>query len=48
MKTPVPFKRVIDGAVKLRVKADGSGADVGNARMSMNPSDGIAAQERSA
>ena len=39
MKALVPVKRVIDDNVKVRVKADGSGADLANVKMSMNPFD---------
>ena len=45
MKIMVPVKRVIDYNVKVRVKADGSGLDVANAKMSMNPFDEIAVEE---
>ena len=37
MKVLVPVKRVIDYNVKVRVKADGSGVDLANVKMSMNP-----------
>src|SRR5882724_5493819 len=42
MKVLVPVKRVLDFNVKVRVKADGSGVDLANAKMSMNPFDAIA------
>ena len=42
MKVLVPVKRVIDYNVKVRVKADGSGVDLANVKMSMNPFDEIA------
>jgi electron transfer flavoprotein beta subunit len=45
MKILVPVKRVIDYNVKVRVKADGSGVDLGNVKMSMNPFDEIAVEE---
>ncbi len=45
MKVLVPVKRVIDYNVKVRVKADGSGVDLGNVKMSMNPFDEIAVEE---
>ena len=45
MKVLVPIKRVIDYNVKVRVKADGSGVDLGNVKMSMNPFDEIAVEE---
>ena len=45
MKILVPVKRVIDFNVKPRVKADGSGIDLANVKMSMNPFDEIAAEE---
>ena len=45
MKVLVPVKRVIDYNVKLRVKADGSGVDLANVKMSMNPFDEIAVEE---
>lgn len=45
MKVLVPVKRVIDYNVKVRVKADGSGVDLANVKMSMNPFDEIAAEE---
>ena len=45
MKILVPVKRVIDYNVKARVKADGSGVDLSNVKMSMNPFDEIAVEE---
>ena len=45
MKILVPVKRVIDYNVKPRVKADGSGVDLANVKMSMNPFDEIAVEE---
>ena len=45
MKVPVPVKRVIDYNVKVRVKADQSGVDLANVKMSMNPFDEIAVEE---
>lgn len=45
MKILVPVKRVIDYNVKPRVKADGSGVDLDNVKMSMNPFDEIAVEE---
>ena len=45
MKVLVPVKRVIDFNVKVRVKADGSGVDLANVKMSMNPFDEIALEE---
>ena len=45
MKALVAVKRVVDFNVKVRVKADGSGVDVGNVKMSMNPFDEIAVEE---
>ncbi|MDG1406726.1 MAG: electron transfer flavoprotein subunit beta/FixA family protein [Octadecabacter sp.] len=45
MKALVPIKRVIDYNVKVRVKADGSGVDLANVKMSMNPFDEIAVEE---
>ncbi len=45
MKVLVPVKRVIDYNVKVRVKADGSGVDLANVKMSMNPFDEIAVEE---
>lgn len=45
MKIIVPVKRVIDFNVKVRVKSDGSGVDLANVKMSMNPFDEIAIEE---
>ncbi|MBM3607896.1 MAG: electron transfer flavoprotein subunit beta/FixA family protein [Alphaproteobacteria bacterium] len=45
MKILVPVKRVIDYNVKARVKADGSGVELANVKMSMNPFDEIAVEE---
>src|SRR6476661_11022738 len=45
MKLLVPVKRVIDYNVKPRVKPDGSGVDLANVKMSMNPFDEIAVEE---
>ncbi|MCB9947777.1 MAG: electron transfer flavoprotein subunit beta/FixA family protein [Rhodospirillaceae bacterium] len=45
MKVLVPVKRVIDYNVKVRVKTDGSGVDLSNVKMSMNPFDEIAVEE---
>ena len=45
MKVLVPFKRVVDYNVKVRVKSDGSGVDIANVKMSMNPFDEIAVEE---
>lgn len=45
MKILVPVKRVIDYNVKARVKPDGSGVDLANVKMSMNPFDEIAVEE---
>ena len=45
MKVLVPIKRVLDYNVKPRVKADGSGVDLANVKMSMNPFDEIAVEE---
>ena len=45
MKVLVAVKRVIDYNVKARVKADGSGVDLANVKMSMNPFDEIAVEE---
>jgi electron transfer flavoprotein beta subunit len=44
MKILVPVKRVVDYNVKIRVKADGSGIELGNVKMSMNPFDEIAVE----
>jgi electron transfer flavoprotein beta subunit len=45
MKVLVPVKRVVDYNVKIRVKADGSGVETANVKMSMNPFDEIAVEE---
>ena len=45
MKILVPVKRVVDTYVKVRVKSDGSGVDLANVKMSMNPFDEIAVEE---
>src|ERR1700761_1863689 len=45
MKVLVPVKRVVDYNVKVRVKTDGSGVDIANVKMSMNPFDEIALEE---
>jgi electron transfer flavoprotein beta subunit len=45
MKVLVPVKRVIDYNVKVRVKGDGTGVDLANVKMSMNPFDEIAVEE---
>src|SRR3954452_22323592 len=45
MKVLVPVKRVVDYNVKIRVKSDGSGVDIANVKMSMNPFDEIAVEE---
>jgi len=45
MKILVPIKRVVDYNVKIRVKSDGSGVDLANVKMSMNPFDEIAVEE---
>src|SRR5437660_12454180 len=45
MKVLVPVKRVVDYNVKIRVKADGSGVELANVKMSMNPFDEIAVEE---
>jgi electron transfer flavoprotein beta subunit len=45
MKILVPVKRVVDYNVKVRVKADGTGVDLANVKMSMNPFDEIAIEE---
>jgi electron transfer flavoprotein beta subunit len=45
MKVLVPVKRVVDANVKVRVKADGSGVDLANVKMSINPFDEIAVEE---
>jgi electron transfer flavoprotein beta subunit len=45
MKVLVPVKRVVDYNVKVRVKGDGTGVDIANVKMSMNPFDEIAVEE---
>jgi electron transfer flavoprotein beta subunit len=45
MKVLVPVKRVVDYNVKVRVKADGTGVDIANVKMSMNPFDEIGVEE---
>ncbi len=45
MKVVVPVKRVVDYNVKIRVKSDGSGVELANVKMSMNPFDEIAIEE---
>jgi electron transfer flavoprotein beta subunit len=45
MKLLVPVKRVVDANVKVRVKADGSGVELSNVKMAMNPFDEIAVEE---
>ena len=45
MKLLVPVKRVVDFNVKVRVRSDGSGVDIANVKMSMNPFDEIACEE---
>lgn len=45
MKVLVPIKRVVDYNVKIRVKSDGSGVELANVKMSMNPFDEIAVEE---
>ena len=45
MKILVPVKRVVDYNVKVRIKPDGSGVDIANVKMSMNPFDEIAVEE---
>jgi hypothetical protein len=45
LKILVPVKRVVDYNVKVRVKGDGSGVDLANVKMSMNPFDEIAVEE---
>ena len=45
MKVLVPVKRVVDANVKVRVKADGSGVELANVKMAMNPFDEIAVEE---
>jgi len=45
MKVMVPVKRVVDASIRVRVKADDSGVDVGSAKMSINPFDEIALEQ---
>src|SRR5437660_10094623 len=45
MKILVPVKRVVDYNVRIRVKGDGSGVELANVKMSMNPFDEIAVEE---
>ena len=45
MKIIVPVKRVVDANIKIRVKADGSGVELANVKMAMNPFDEIAVEE---
>ncbi len=45
MKIIVPVKRVVDYNIKIRIKADGSGVELANVKMSMNPFDEIAVEE---
>ncbi|MGN6450125.1 MAG: electron transfer flavoprotein subunit beta/FixA family protein, partial [Brucella intermedia] len=45
MKAVVAVKRVVDYNVKIRVKGDGSGVELSNVKMSMNPFDEIAVEE---
>ena len=45
MKVLVPIKRVVDSNVKVRVKADGTGVEIANVKMAMNPFDEIAVEE---
>ncbi|MFT9222056.1 electron transfer flavoprotein subunit beta/FixA family protein, partial [Gluconobacter oxydans] len=45
MKILVPVKRVVDYNVRIRVRPDGSGVDLANVKMSMNPFDEIAVEE---
>src|SRR5205814_8658428 len=45
MKVLVPVKRVVDYNVKIRVKTDGTGVELANVKMSMNPFDEIAVEE---
>ena len=45
MKVLVPVKRVVDYNVKIRVKSDGSGVELANVKMSMNPFDEISVEE---
>ena len=45
MKVIVPVKRVVDANVKIRVKGDGSGVELANVKMAMNPFDEISVEE---
>src|ERR1700752_1439344 len=45
MKILVPVKRVVDYNIKIRLKSDGSGVELANVKMSMNPFDEIAVEE---
>ena len=45
MKIIVPVKRVVDYNIKIRIKVDGSGVELANVKMSMNPFDEIAVEE---
>ncbi|MBN9275514.1 MAG: electron transfer flavoprotein subunit beta/FixA family protein, partial [Mesorhizobium sp.] len=45
MKILVPVKRVVDANVKVRVKSDGSGVELANVKMAMNPFDEMAVEE---
>src|ERR1700729_3989838 len=45
MKILVPVKRVVDYNIKIRLRADGSGVELANVKMSMNPFDEIAVEE---
>src|SRR5580700_7716236 len=45
MKVLVPVKRVVDYNVKIRVRTDGTGVELANVKMSMNPFDEIAVEE---
>ena len=45
MKILVPVKRVVDYNIKVRIKSDGSGVELANVKMSMNPFDEIAVEE---
>ena len=45
MKILVPIKRVVDYNVKVRAKSDGSGVDIANVKMSVNPVDELAVEE---
>jgi len=45
MKVLVPVKRVVDYNVKIRVKSDGTGVELANVKMSMNPFDEIGVEE---